>query len=210
MEWAQPYQPMQWSTLLREAAFKRKLILGLVLITVVLACLPPFFQFVEHRSGHQLHDVLLDRLGPKDVSIAIFSMLWGMGLLFIIRSIRDPRVFMRALYGFVLLFSLRMLTMTLVPLDPPAGLIPLVDPISNSFYGKSFITRDLFFSGHTASLCLFFFCFQRKIDRLIALVCTLAVGLLVLVQHVHYTVDVIVAPFFTFLCYLVAKKIVNC
>src|SRR5690349_7483110 len=101
MEWVQPYKQMQWSTIIREAAFKRKLVLGLVLITAVLACLPPFFQYVEHRHGEQLQDSLLNHLGPRDVSIPIFSMLWGMSILFIIRSFKDPRVFMVALYGFV-------------------------------------------------------------------------------------------------------------
>jgi hypothetical protein len=40
------------------------------------------------------------------------------------------------------------------------------------------------------------------------LVATLCVGVMVLVQHVHYTIDVIAAPFFTYLAYRLGKIVV--
>ena len=209
MELIQVHTNLRWSSALQHISFKRKLIIGVVLVTCILITLPFFFQYIEQRPGSILNDALLSYLQPRDVSIPIFAMIWSMALLFIIRSVQSPSVFLVALWGFIFLFLTRICTISLIALSPPPGLIPLIDPISNRFYGNSFITKDLFYSGHTAAVCLFFFCFQRKIDRWMALVCTIAVGFLVLVQHVHYTIDVIAAPFFTFLCYLLARKIVH-
>ena len=199
----------KWTLAWRDPSFKIKLISGIVLTLIALACLPFFFQHIEQREGAVLNDWVLDQLTPRDVSIPIFAMLWSMAILFAIRSVQNPVIFVTFLHGFWILTFIRMITISLFALNPPPGLIPLIDPISNSFYGKTFITKDLFFSGHTAAVCLFFFCFQRKFDKWIALLCTIAVGFLVLVQHVHYTVDVIVAPIFVALCYFIAKKIVN-
>jgi hypothetical protein len=209
MELIQVHTNLRWSSALQHLSFKRKLIIGVVLVTCILITLPFFFQYIEQRPGAVLNDALLSYLHPRDVSIPIFAMIWSMALLFILRSVQSPSVFLVALWGFIFLFLTRICTISLIALNPPPGLIPLIDPISNRFYGNSFITKDLFYSGHTAAVCLFFFCFQRKIDRWMALVCTIAVGFLVLVQHVHYTIDVIAAPFFTFLCYLLARKIVH-
>jgi membrane-associated phospholipid phosphatase len=207
MELVQSYQ---WQLAIKNVSFRSKLIIGLILIVIVLFLLPFFFEFIEERQGYKLNDALLNVLSPADVSIPIFAMIWSMVLLFVIRSITNPQLFLLYVYGFLFLCICRFITLTLVPLNAPEGLIVLEDPLTNFFYGKrEFITKDLFFSGHTASLCLFFFCFQRKWDKIAALICTIAVGFLVLVQHVHYTIDVVVAPIFTFLCFLLAKKIVN-
>jgi len=91
-------------------------------------------------------------------------------------------------------------------LNPPAGLIPLIDPLSNPFYGKGFVTKDLFFSGHTSTLFVMYLCFDQKIDKYFSLVTSTIVGILVLVQHVHYTIDVLAAPIFAFFALKITKK----
>lgn len=194
---------------MKDETFKIKLYIGIALLVMVFISFPFFFQYIELREGRVLNDVVLNQLQARDVSVPIFTIIWAMTILFFIRSVQSPSLFLTFMYAFILLSVSRFITIYMVPLDPPTGLIPLVDPISNSFYGKSYVTKDLFYSGHTATQCLFFLSFRRKIDRLIALFCTIAIGFLVLVQHVHYTIDVIAAPVFATICVYIAKKIVN-
>jgi len=198
-----------WKQSIKNPSFRKKLIIGLILLSGILAFLPHFFQYIELRRGYVLQDFVLKHLPAVDVSIPVFTIIWAMVIFFVVRSAKDPMLFLTYLYSFFILCVVRIVTIYLVKLNPPEGLIALVDPISNSFYGKSFITKDLFFSGHTATQWLFFLCFRRKTDKIIALCCTIAVGTLVLFQHVHYTIDVLAAPVFGTICYLIARKIVN-
>lgn len=198
-----------WSSAIENAAFRTKLIIGLSLVVTILLLLRFFFQYIERRSGYVLNDFILNAIHSRNVSIPVFAFIWSMVLLFVIRSITNPQLFLVYVYGFLFLTLSRIITLSLVPLNAPEHLIPLTDPLSNYFYGtENYITKDLFFSGHTATVCLFFFCFQRKIDKLMALLCTIAVGFLVLIQHVHYTIDVVAAPLFSYFCFVLAKKIV--
>jgi hypothetical protein len=203
------YKEIRWNEGMKDDSFRIKFFIGIVLLVSVLVSFPFFFQYIEQRQGEVLNDVVLDNLPTRDVSIPIFAIIWAGTALFFVRSAQSPMLFLTYMYAFILLSLSRFMTIYLVPLEPPHNLIPLVDPISNSFYGKSFITKDLFYSGHTATQCLFFLCFRRKIDRFIAVLCTIAIGFLVLVQHVHYTIDVIAAPVFATICFFIAKKIVN-
>ncbi|MCX6209264.1 MAG: phosphatase PAP2-related protein [Bacteroidetes bacterium] len=96
----------------------------------------------------------------------------------------------------------------MVKFNPPKNLIALIDPITNTFYGGKFITKDLFYSGHTATIFLMYLVIDTKWLKNFFLVATLCVGVMVLVQHVHYTIDVIAAPFFTYLAYRLGKIVV--
>jgi hypothetical protein len=208
MELVHPYP--RWLVAVKNISFRVKLIAGISSLLIVVALLPFFFQYIEQRQGYKLNDALLNALPSLNVSLPIFCIIWSMVVWFLVRSLSNPRLFLLYLYGFLFLCICRVVTLTLVPLDPPDQLIALADPLSNFFYGtKDFITRDLFFSGHTATLCLFFFCFEGKRDRVVALISTIAVGFLVLVQHVHYTIDVVTAPAFTYLCFFLAGRVVK-
>jgi hypothetical protein len=196
----------------REAVRTKGFIFKLVAVTIVFAAIlyvfPFFFQHIEMRDGNQLKDLVVDNLKPVDLSAPIFICIWGITFLIAYRCFRNPMLFLAALYGFIVLTLLRMLTITLVPLNPPNGLIPLVDPISNYFYGKTnFVTKDLFFSGHTSSQFLFFLCLHKRRDKILAFISTCAVGTLVLFQHVHYTIDVLAAIPLTYLCFLAGRRI---
>jgi PAP2 superfamily C-terminal len=201
-------QKNNWHIAWQQPVFKKKMIAGFLLLVFVLSALPFFFQAIEKRNGIVLNDWLLTRLPSYNVSVLIFILIWGVTLLGIMRSIQEPAICIILVWSYVLVCISRMVLIWLFPLNPPVHLIPLIDPLSNTFYGKNFITKDLFYSGHTASLFLFFLCFKKRNDKIIALQCTIAVAFLLLIQHVHYSIDILFAPVFTFTCYRLARSIV--
>ncbi len=122
-----------------------------------------------------------------------------MGLLTLVRAIKTPAIYVRYVWLYVAISLTRLITITLVPLAAPANLVELVDPVTGIFYGHAVITKDLFYSGHTSTLVAMYFCLPRKSDRKLVVVATIAMACLLLVQHVHYTIDILAAPVFVFL-----------
>lgn len=182
------------------------MISGFIALCVISAFLNQFFQAIEVRDGIDVNDILLSILPAKDCSEAIFILIWSCVALATLRFLNNPMLFIVFLWSYVALCLTRIITITLVPLNAPPGLIPLRDPLSNYFYGQVFITKDLFYSGHTATLFLIFLCLEKKNDKLIVLLSTGIVGLLLLVQHVHYSMDVLAAPFFAYFNVFCARK----
>ncbi len=200
-----PVNDQAWKAAWRSSLFRKKLGLGLMGILGILIVFPYFFQTIEGHTGPVLTDWVLNRLPPYDVSLTIFLTIWAAGFLLLVRAWRSPAMFMMFIYSYVIITLSRMLTINLFPLNPPVGLIPLVDPLTNAFYGKTYITKDLFYSGHTSTIFLIFMCLRRKWDRLFTFVGTLVVGAGLLVQHVHYTIDVLGAFVFTYPLYRIGK-----
>jgi hypothetical protein len=198
----------EWHEAWQSAAFRRKVITGLFFVAVILCAFPLFFQAIEKRNGFVLNDPFLRWLPPHNVSLALFIIIWALTLLAIYRAALQPYIFLTFLWAYILLSVMRILTITLVPLDPPAGLIGLVDPVGNFFYGEKYVTKDLFFSGHTSTVFLMYLCLPGRKDKRIALAVTITVAFLLLVQHVHYTWDVLGAFLFAWIAYQVARRAV--
>ncbi|NEU07823.1 hypothetical protein GZH53_05820 [Flavihumibacter sp. R14] len=196
-----------WGEAWQLPLFKHKLLLGLGIFISLLNVFPIFYQYIEQRNGMMNHDVFLHMIPAIDVSIPIFIITWFMAILMILKAIKNPSVFITFLYGFIILNIARFISISLIPFNPPHDLIPISDPIANIFYGDTYVTKDLFFSGHTATQFLCFLCLKKRIDRILGIIATVLMGFLVLVQHVHYTIDVISAPVFAYLCYWLASKV---
>jgi PAP2 superfamily C-terminal len=151
-----------------------------------------------------MNDILLQYIPAHNASALVFFLIWSCCLLLLLRIYRDPMMLLVTLWAYNGVTLLRMACIWLISLNPPSGLIPLADPITNQFYGAHYITHDLFFSGHTTTVFLVFLCLKRKWDRIYALVSSVILGIALLVQHVHYTIDVLAAPFFTYAVYRLA------
>ncbi len=176
---------------------------------IITFMLPPFFNLIQKRNGPVLNDWVLAAIPPHNVSVAIFAVIWGMGFYALYRAMEKPTIYITYLWTFIFITILRVLAISLIPLNPPPGLIVLTDPLTAVFYGRSTITKDLFFSGHTSILFLLILCLEKKSDKILATVATIIVACLLLVQHVHYTIDVIAAPIIIYPVHRVVKYLLN-
>ncbi len=96
----------------------------------------------------------------------------------------------------------------LIPLLPAPDMIDLQDPFTDNVIGfKGQVRNDLFFSGHVADLAFFSICCFNKNIRRFLIVITVLAAIMLVWQKVHYMADVIAAPIFSFVVYvLVVQK----
>ena len=85
--------------------------------------------------------------------------------------------------------------MYLITFDPPSDMILLIDPVTSSFYPDAGFAKDLFFSGHVSTMTLMVLLEKNRLARMIKIAGTMIVALFLVWQHVHYSLDIMVAPF---------------
>ena len=184
-----------------------KLAGSVILLALVLYFYSDFLKFIESREGFVLNDPILKLFTPVDLTWLTFLAIYLSLLSGILILIRNPVRLMLALQVYTVLILVRMIAMYSVPFNPPLSMIPLNDPFVQFFGTGKLLTKDLFFSGHTATLFLLFLVIDKKPYKQIFLFLTMLVGVCVILQHVHYFIDVFSAPFFTYGCYILVKRV---
>jgi len=207
---SEPGHKGNWQTAWQSKSFRNLTKAGSAALIAIFCFFPFFFKSIEKRNGTVLNDWLLNIIPSHDASISIFIFVWAITLLLIIRMVQQPNIFIVMLWAYVIMSILRVGSITFTALNAPVGFIELVDPVvSNIFYRHTLISKDLFFSGHTSTAFLMFLCLTKKSDKIFAFVGTLVIASLLLLQHVHYSVDILAAPVFAFISYLISKKIIS-
>lgn len=195
-----------WKGYLSIPGKKISFLFSLVYLIIILIILPLFLEYVEQRAGISFTDPLLKLFHPIDVTWLTFIIIYLSLLSAIVYYIGYPRLLHTALLTYALLVTFRIAAMYSLPLNPPADMIMLNDPFVQLFGSGDVLTKDLFFSGHTSILFMFYLISEKKTVKLIFLGSTILVAGCVILQHVHYTIDVLAAPFFTFAAYELSKK----
>lgn len=188
-------------------AFRVQAIVTFIIVLSFSIIFSRFFDFVESRHGTFLHDLLLRLLPSYNVSWIVFFFLYS-GIIFgLYYHLNCPKTILIIFQTYVIVTLVRMCTITLFPLEPPEGYLPLREPLVQLFTsGGKIISKDLFFSGHMSTILSLFYASHRKYVRTFLLFCTLMIGAMVLIQHVHYTIDVVFAIPATYVVYLLCKK----
>lgn len=178
------------------------LFLSAVLVFFGFQLTTAFLSFNESRMGYLMFDPVLELLPSVELSGPLFMMTYMsivFGLILSFTSLRDTII---AIQAICCLLILRIICMSLVPLEPPVGIIPLKDDfLSHTFYDNQVLLKDLFFSGHTASIALLAYLIQDKTMSKVFFMISIVVGCMLILQHVHYTLDVVCAYMFSYLAY---------
>ncbi len=190
-----------WKNAWASHAFRWQIILTTICLPACLRTLAAFLNRVEERPGIILPDPLLALFTPVDVNWLSFAIIYGGLFTGIVLLLKHPRHLVLAIQTYIVMVIFRIIAMSLVPLDPPATTIDLRDPIVQIFGTGRMLTKDLFFSGHTATLFLVGLSMPTQRLRIVYYLAALAVACCVLAQHAHYGIDTFAAPFFAYGAY---------
>jgi hypothetical protein len=179
----------------REPGIWKRASLTLVVLVAALVAQGQFVLWTEGRTGGVLPDPVLALFSPIDASNLTFTLIYGALALGIAVLAREPARLFHAFQAYALLALIRIAMMAAVPLDPPLDIIPLRDPLVELIGTDAPLTRDLFFSGHTGTLFLLFLALPLGRVRSVMFILAVVVGSLTALQHTHYVIDVLVAPF---------------
>lgn len=187
-----------WREAWSDQRFRAEAVLSPLALVAVLAVMARFLSWVERRPGVVLADPVLALVPARDVTWLTFGLVYVGLLSMFMLNLPYPRRLVLGAQAYAVMVLFRMAVMAVTPLEAPPDSIPLRDPLVQVLGTGEVLTRDLFFSGHTATLTLLALFAPRRRSRRLFAVCTVLVAVCVLWQHVHYTVDVLVAPFFAF------------
>jgi hypothetical protein len=196
-----------WRAAWRTRNFRLRVIVTVPAVILALFALSRFLLAVECRVGATIPDPVLRLFAPRDVTWLTFGFIYAGLILGLVVLSRYPERCVLAFQGYAIMVVFRIMAMALIPLDPPSTMLALKDPFVETFGTGTPLTKDLFFSGHTSTLFLLTLVMPTKNARRLFVVCVIGVAACVLLQHVHYSIDVFVAPFFSYAALVVARKV---
>jgi hypothetical protein len=187
---------MTWAELLKDRKATAVALITIIAFLASLYSYTTFLAWVELRHGISFTDPVHSVVGPVDLTWPIFIVLYTALVVAVFSMLRFPEVLFGMLRAYTILVALRIICMAMLPLDPPQTMIPLIDPVVQMATGNGNLplTRDLFFSGHTSILLLVAISVPTRLGKIFFYSLSIFIGIAVILQHVHYTVDVIVAP----------------
>ncbi len=196
-----------WKIAFRNPVFRTRFVLTLCMLLLLLFGLAALLNYIETRQGKVFYDPVLNFIKPRDVSGFIFLTTYLAGIVALLYALGTPYKFLHLVQMYSLLTGLRIITLFFIPMDPPEEIIPLHDKfLASTFYHDGNNTKDLFFSGHVATLFLFFFFATGKVLKYLFLLAAVVVSVCVIIQHVHYSYDVIASPIFAYIAYRLITK----
>lgn len=192
---------MHWS----DKEFFTSFVLGLILLGLSLVINYFAGMYATRQASNAVTDLFLNILPVVDVSSAFVEGPIIFLIFVLLLFLEDPKRIPFGLKAIALFVIIRSAAITLTHLGPP---LPHDIFLENyKIRGFSF-GGDLFFSGHTGLPFLMALLFwDHKFLRGFFVLTSIAFGFIVLLGHLHYSVDVFSAFFITYGIYHMARVI---
>jgi len=163
-------------------------------------------QYVNEKASNPVTDIILSNIPVFDVDgIFVFGpvIFWLIIALYVVFfEFRKIPFMLKSIALFVVIRAI-FITLTHIGPFPDQDL----SGISNSFLSVFTSGSDLFFSSHTGLPFLAALIFwENKYVRLFCLMSSFFFGAIVLMAHLHYSIDVAAAFFITYTIFHLAKK----
>lgn len=191
------------SLIYKEIAFS--IVVGVILFVVSLFINYWAGTYASLRASNMVNDIILDNIPTLDVD-GIF--VYGIAAFFIfvfwlmIQSPRRAPFMLKSLSVFIIIRSFFVILTHIGPVPPATA------ETFGAIVNKFTFTGDLFFSGHTGLPFLMALVFwNNKILRVIFLTLSIFFGVVVLLGHLHYSIDVFAAFFITYGIFHIAVRL---
>lgn len=187
-----------------------KLFIGSILFLLLIAFIfNRFLAWNEVREGLYFDDPVFHWYKAKDYSWAIMLPLYVAITFFIYFYRHQPLKLTRLATAYALAIAFRMVTLYFLPFYADADAVKLYDPILNNFvYPNNYVARDLFFSGHAALMLLMMWTMPKGVWRRIYLVIAVIISTFLVLQKVHFSIDILAAPIFSLIALSITDLIV--
>jgi len=183
--------------------YLKEAILSLVFLTVSLIINYYTGLYATSVASNPVSDIILSNFRVYDVDFFFIYGALALWAFFIAIIFLDPKKIAFSFKSIALFVVIRAIFVSLTHIAPFPGQIVIV---GNRFFDLfSASAGDLFFSGHTGLPFLFALIFwKEKVLRYIMLAASVFFGIIVLMGHIHYTIDVAAAFFITYSIYSLA------
>lgn len=165
------------------------------------------FDYSLRPTSNHVGDLILDNIPVVDlnfiiVEVALITIV--LGTLFVVFS--KPRYVLFTLKAIALFIIIRAIYISLTHVGiHPDNIMPGLGVVDSIYLYLNFQT-GLFFSGHTGLTFLMALIFWNKFPvRVVFLSLSLVFAVAVLLAHVHYSIDVLAAPFMTYGIFEIAR-----
>ncbi len=161
--------------------------------------------YATEKASNNVTDIILSNIPSFDVDgLFVYGTFFAIAFATFV-VLRYPRYipFVLSTVGMFYLIRSGFLVMTHIAPYPTVTSSDFGTTITKFFFGA-----DLFFSGHTGAPFLLALIFWReRIYRVVFLILSVFFAVVVLIGHLHYTIDVASAFFITYTIYHIALRV---